>query len=585
MSKETSSKSKENSSNAKIRTALVLSVMRVGGFTLTLSLLLLSLLVKPSAAQFNPDGTNTSPAKPNLKRPPDVTVPGNVEPDPKDSRHSTAKDPDLTVGPTADFSPSSARPFGPTVSPLTVSPSTTGPSNDWVTYGWDVQRTGYNPTEVNSSLGPTTAHNLHQLWASNLGGVMNAQPVYAHNVNVNGTTTDILYIGTEDGVFHAVNAATGIQIWSRQLGAEQTSCSDLPSQQFGITSTAVLDRGGSYGDRVYVVDGLGKLYALNLADGTILPGWPINILDPGNKHVYGALNLFKGNIYAVAASYCDQGQYHGRALEVSNVTTSTPTLNHQFLPTGATGTHYGAGIWGIGGASVDPNSNNVYVAVGNALPPDPQNYGYAERIVRLDLSLNVVSSNYAPLSPNGGDSDYGATPLLYNPSNCSKSLLAAENKAGNMPVYDRYNLHIGPLQDFQIAPTSGSGQFIGLPAFSPQTNYVYVSNPASQGIYTHGLVAFQVKSDCTLNPSPIWQSTVGNNGNGSDDPYSPPTVANGVAYMADGLGGDLFAFDAQNGGPPLWTASGLHPAFTPPIVVDGRVFIGTYSNMLYSYSL
>jgi len=80
--------------------------------------------------------------------------------------------------------------------------------------------------------------------------------VYAHNVNVNGTSTDILYVGTENGTFHAVNAATGVQIWSRQLGAEQTSCSDLPNQQFGITSTAVLDRGGSYGDRVYVVDGL-----------------------------------------------------------------------------------------------------------------------------------------------------------------------------------------------------------------------------------------------------------------------------------------------------------------------------------------
>ncbi len=329
---------------------------------------------------------------------------------------------------------------------------------------------------------------------------------------------------------------------------------------------------------------LGKLYALKLSDGTVLPGWPITIVDPSNKHVYGALNLFKGNIYAVAASYCDQGQYHGRAVEVSNVKTSTPTLSAQFLPTGATGTHYGGGIWGIGGASVDPNSNNVYVAVGNALPPDPENYGYAEDIVRLDLSLKVVSSNYAPLSPNV-DSDYGATPLLYNPSTCSKSLLAAENKAGNMPVYDRYNLHSGPLQDFQIAPASGSGQFIGLPAFSPQTNYVYVSNPASQGIYTHGLVAFQVKSDCTLNPSPIWQSTVGNNGNGSNNPYSPPTVANGVVYMADGLSGDLFAFDATKGGTPLLTVNNLGPAFTPPIVVDGRVYIGTYSHKLYAFVL
>ncbi len=173
MSKETFNKSKENSSNAKIRTALVLSVMRVGGFTLTLSLLLLNLLARPSAAQFNPNGTNPAPAQPNLTPPSDVTVPGNVEPDSKeDSRHHTAKEPDLRKGPAADFTPSNVRAFGAAVSPLT-----TGPSNDWVTYGWDTQRTGYNPTEVNSSLGPTTAHNLHQLWASiDLGSVINAQP-------------------------------------------------------------------------------------------------------------------------------------------------------------------------------------------------------------------------------------------------------------------------------------------------------------------------------------------------------------------------------------------------------------------------
>ena len=49
---------------------------------------------------------------------------------------------------------------------------------DWSTYGYDLQRTGYNPDE--SQLGVANAADLHQSWAVDLGAVMIAQPVEAN---------------------------------------------------------------------------------------------------------------------------------------------------------------------------------------------------------------------------------------------------------------------------------------------------------------------------------------------------------------------------------------------------------------------
>src|SRR5262249_53122091 len=63
---------------------------------------------------------------------------------------------------------------------------------DWSTYGFDSQRSGYNPDET--TIGVGNAASLHVKWSANLGAVMIAQPVEATGVLVNGSSKDIVYV-------------------------------------------------------------------------------------------------------------------------------------------------------------------------------------------------------------------------------------------------------------------------------------------------------------------------------------------------------------------------------------------------------
>ena len=62
-----------------------------------------------------------------------------------------------------------------------------GASASWTTYGYDLARTGYNPSET--TIGTSNAGSLHVRWTANLGGVMIAQPVEAAAVTLPGGGT------------------------------------------------------------------------------------------------------------------------------------------------------------------------------------------------------------------------------------------------------------------------------------------------------------------------------------------------------------------------------------------------------------
>src|SRR4051794_22728897 len=68
-------------------------------------------------------------------------------------------------------------------------------ATDWATYGMDLQRTGFNPSE--STIGVDNASNLHVHWSIDLGAVMIAQPVVADDVSIHGRNVDAILVGTE----------------------------------------------------------------------------------------------------------------------------------------------------------------------------------------------------------------------------------------------------------------------------------------------------------------------------------------------------------------------------------------------------
>ena len=441
-------------------------------------------------------------------------------------------------------------------------------ATDWLMYGFNLQRTGENPFE--SILTPSTVPGLHELWSFDLGGVTIMQPVLATGVIVDGSPKDLVYMGAEHGDLYAIDVALGTMVWQRNLGSQHTSCHDMPGGVFGVSGSPFLDRTNN---RMFVVGGDGNMYALDLSTGATLSGWPVAVTtDPAHEHTYGAININNGIAYAEIASYCDLTPYHGKIVAID---IATQTVRRTFLPAGPRIS--GGGIWGPGGVSIDPATGNVFTATGNALT-NPESFGYCENVVELSSALRVLGSNYPGLT--GGDVDFGATPVLYQPPGCSP-MVAAKNKSGVLVTYERGNVSAGPAQRLQIANIS-DWQFNGIPAWSDTTHLLYISNSSdSNSAQTrHGIVALSVDANCKLRLA--WQTTIGPN----FASVSPPTVAGGVVYYGSGSDSQLLAFDAVTG-TQLWSSQSTITGaiYGAPMVVNGRVFVGAWDGKLYAFGL
>lgn len=463
-------------------------------------------------------------------------------------------------------------------------------AEDWLTFGKTAQRQGYNGQET--VLNGQTVSGLHQLWQFPMNGPILTQPLLASGIPLDdGTGTgntvpvDLVYVADLTGLAAAFDAGSGGRVWATQLPAPQTLCGSAPNGASGVMGTPAIDKALN---RMWLVPGDGTLWALALDTGNPLPGYPLQIIDQSSQNGatfdYGALTYFNGSLYVPTAGLCDLPPYHGQLIKVTVGTngTDTPQVTARWYPTGATGPD-GGGIWSFGGASIEADGSAVYVATGNSLTA-PENGGYADQVVKLDPNLQLLAANAPNLT--GVDTDFGATPLLYQPANCPPQM-AVMNKTGELFVYNRDAAAIasGPAQRIAVMQNiAPDGDFIGLPAYDPVSQQLYLGNPKDDvsGTYPHGLLAFGVASNCTL--SLRWQQTIGTNATpGSDNPMIPPMVANGVVYYATGNASSVFAYDSA--GNYLWD-SGQQingGVFTSPTVVNGLLLVADFNGNLTAF--
>ncbi len=453
-------------------------------------------------------------------------------------------------------------------------------TTDWDSFGFDLERTGYNPDE--STVGVGDVGGLQKLWSVNVGYGMVHEPVLASGVYVNGQAANVLYAGSADGsTMYAINASTGAILWHRAVPHASYRCYHQ-KLLFSIGETPAIDREKNL---LYFADGHNQVHAVDLGTGKEANGWPVTIADYGPDHnfMHGGLtyNPSNGLLYAVTGSTCDISPWYGRIVAIA---TNGPSVAGTFFTMSGTSMPgaSGGGIWGPGGASIDPNTNNVFVATGNADTSNgaAQNAGYAEQIIELSPTLGtVIASNYPPNIPdvNGDqDFDFGATPLLFQAYGCPR-LLAAVNKSGMFELYDIGSISYGPVQYIAMSIPSDKGDFIGVPAFDPVTGYVYVGMPASEGIYKPGLAAFSIEPNCTLNPTPVWNANFGPDGShlqGTQTPRSPVSIANGVVYVSNNSQKTEFAFDAATGS-LLWTVGLSNFGNVGTVIANGVVYVSS----------
>ena len=461
-------------------------------------------------------------------------------------------------------------------------------TTDWDSFGFDLQRTGYNPFE--STVGANNVGSLQKLWSVNVGYDMVHEPVLASGVYVNSQATNVLYAGSGKGsTMYAINATTGAIVWQMAVPSAGYRC-DRTNMTFSIGETPAIDRGKNL---LYFGDGHNQVHAVDLATGKEAYGWPVTIADytPDHNFMHGGLtyNPLNGLLYAVTGSTCDLTPWYGRIVAIN---TSVPNIAGSFFTMSGTASAgaSGGGIWGPGGGSIDPTTNNVFVATGNADTSQgaEQNAGYAEQVIELSPTLNtIVAGNYPPNIPQiygQQDFDFGATPLLFQTNGCP-AMLAAVNKSGMFELYDVSSLSYGPIQFIAMSIPTNKGDFVGVPAFDPVTGYVYVGMPATTGIYKSGIAAFKMRPNCTLNAKPVWNKHFGPDAShaNAQTARSPLSIANGVVYVANYTHRTEFAFDAKTGA-QLWSVALPDVGNVGTVIANGMVYVSSKDGTITAWA-
>jgi outer membrane protein assembly factor BamB len=266
-----------------------------------------------------------------------------------------------------------------------------------------------------------------------------------------GSASATLIVATDQNEVYAIDAESGAQIWKRTLGDpvphSALPCGNLPL--LGVTGTPVIDpaRATLYLDAMVMRgdDPRHEIYALALADGSIEPGWPVDVatalkesFTPAAQNERGALAVFGGRVFVpYSGHFGDCGDYHGTVVGVSQ---SDPTKVESFSTRAR-----GGGIWGQGGVTGDGKS--LFVATGNTFGASAWSDG--EAVLRFGPSLTRPTDTRDYFAPSNwkwldsGDLDLGGTapvPIDVPSHNGPRKLIFAIDKNGMAYLLDRDNL-------------------------------------------------------------------------------------------------------------------------------------------------
>ena len=407
-----------------------------------------------------------------------------------------------------------------------------------------------------------------------------------------------LVAATEDNEVFALDARSGAQIWKLALGPPVPR-SALPCGNIlplGITGAPVVDeaRATLYLDAA-VMRANGprhEIFALSLADGSIKPGWPLDVATalggnfaPSLQNQRGALALFKGKVFVpFSGHWGDCGAYHGVVVGVS---TDNPGMTTSFSTRAR-----GGGIWGQGGVSSDGQS--LFAVTGNTF--GATGWGDGEAVLRLspDLARPIESRDYFVPSDwrslDRDDLDLGGTaaiPLDVVGTNGARKLIFAIGKSGEAYLLDRDNL--GGVGGALASARVTTNIAITSPAVWSATDGTFV---ALQGDGAHcppgkpgnGLIVLKVRVEPAPAIETAWCGSVDGAGSPivtTTDGHSDPIV---LVVAADG-DNRLHAFRGDDGEPlatPPETMRGLRH-FQTLIAGEDRLYVAA-DGTIYAFA-
>jgi hypothetical protein len=510
-------------------------------------------------------------------------------------------------------------PSGGTTPPVSGSSSV-----DVTTYHYDNLRTGQNTHETSLTPANVNSSSFGLIGAFAVDGHVDAQPLYLSSVAIPGQgNKNVLYVVTEhDSVYafdaDSVSANGATTLWhSSMLAAGETSSDDRGCGQvtpeIGITSTPVIDRTRN---AIYLIavsktssgSYIHRFHALDLTTGKELSGGPTTItatypgtganssngnvvFDPAQYNERPGLLEVGGTIFTTWGSHCDGGPYTSWVMAYSADTLKqTGVIN--MVPNGNEG-----GIWMAGAAPAADSSGNIYFIIGNgdfgtALDANgfPSNKNCGNCFAKITSTMPMALSDYfTPLntvSESDADTDFGSggpllLPDLVDSTGQTRHLAVGAGKDSNIYVVDRDN-----MGKFNSSKDNVYQQINGAISGGVWSKPSYFNNVVYYGSVGDSIKAFPITGG-KLATSPSSQSAHSFGYPGATPAISANGSNNGIVWVVENGGtGVLHAYDATNLANELYNSTqGSKGQFTgnkfiTPMIVNGRVYIGTQSSVV-----
>jgi hypothetical protein len=346
---------------------------------------------------------------------------------------------------------------------------------DTLTFHRDRARTGWNPTETTLTPAAISRQGLRVRWESpqfdTIDGYpprLYASPLYVDEVQIasgaHRGALAVVFAATSNGFVYAVNARTnggtaaGAILWRTQLAKpcklEPNLLDGIPT---GVLATPVIDRQRR---RLYVTSceptQRWQAFALDLADGKLLPGWPLTLDeaalrspalnrnvgsegDASERRFYytlqrGALNLSPDG----AQLYVTFGDTATGMLVA--IDTRTAKVTSAFASV-ATPHRRTGGIWGPGGAAVDADGDVFVVTGSNFSGFVDRPHDWTQSVLAFangpkGLTLRGTYTPFNHCATAAMDIDLGSGGIALVPPN----LAVVGGKQGNIYLLDRRTL-------------------------------------------------------------------------------------------------------------------------------------------------
>jgi len=490
------------------------------------------------------------------------------------------------------------------------------------TYHNDLGRTGQNLSETRLTLGNVNESTFGKLFALPVDGAIYGQPLYLSGVSIQGGTHNVVYVATQHDSVYAFDAdSVGAPLWQvsfidpgngiTPVPNDVVGCEDIVPE-IGVTGTPVIDP--STGTLFVVAKTqengtvLQRLHALDVASGAEKFGGPIVIqgqvagkgvgsvggiltFDPLRQNQRAGLLLQNGLIYIAWGSHCDVGRWHGWVM-VYDAQSLNQVAAWVDTPNGHSG-----GIWHAG-APLAADDNYVYLGTGNGtFDVDSGGVDYGDTILKIGPPAAGTLSdvdyftpfNEGQLEKKNWDLGSGGVMLLPDQPAGHQHLLVEGDKAGTLYLVDRDNMRgFNPNGDQNVQTLTQVTRFIlSTPAW--WNNYLYVGGNARPLLgFAFDPVAQlfdTIPSSQTSNTFRVPSPTPSVSANGETDAIVWAIDTGGWEKLTPAL---LYAYDAANLGNLLFASTqdsyhdntlGAGVKFTVPTVVNGKVYVGTASEV------